>query len=688
MFSLSGGSGTNSTTRSSEGEISPIFLSISESEPSISRLLLTTNRCCILGNSFKTRQEVCKQYSGTRKSIIERLHYSGVPRELSMSGRSKESRAVATELYDGEPAVADTSSTDHPMISQSSVSSEAVVSQTRTTDQLSTSGSRSASGKLWWLLAAVSSLLLTALTVAAVYLVTKKPSTVDQLVILTVPSGAEIRLDSRDYGHSPVKLEQLKIGTYTLTISKEGFEPIVQPISVAESGPPIEFKLKPVPPSETAGQPTDEQVTQYQQRAEEAFARGYYGLVYEGSALYYADLIRYLDSGNSFSAEMRERVRNAAHHSAQTAIARGDLAQAQEMYGFLIENYPDDDDARSSAARLENQLSARRGEVRELVRKAEEAMKAGNLTDPSRSSAYFFSKQALAIDHQNDKARQIRNQVRDSLLTSAEQSFERGESESAVKQLEQIVQKFPEDKQARTRIRDRNASRPPEPPKAADPNARRLRGLEAYQNDRFSEAIPDLEDAFFAGRSTAEVIFALARSYYKVGQLDQAESYFLRVQPSAGAAYRSAIAALGDVANQRGDTATAVARYKEARQAGGSTLYTVAELEDKIDRIERRQRQKAAEPTPLAIKAKHLHGGITRGSCDGTITINSTGIRYDGSEHTYSYTVSGVDVRITKDEMTIQFGKDAQKFRVVRADADRFQETLARYKQAYAASNN
>src|SRR5712692_6465539 len=136
--------------------------------------------------------------------------------------------------------------------------------------------SRASAGKRWWLLAAVSALLLTGLTVAGVYLVTKKPSTVDQLVILTVPSGAEIRLDSKDYGHSPVKLERLAIGTYTLTISKEGFEPIVQLLPVTESGP-VEFKLKPVLPSEAAGLSAEEQIRQFQQRSEEAFARGNYG---------------------------------------------------------------------------------------------------------------------------------------------------------------------------------------------------------------------------------------------------------------------------------------------------------------------------------------------------------------------------------------------------------------------------
>src|SRR6185369_1984627 len=207
-------------------------------------------------------------------------------------------------------------------------------------------------GKRWWLLAAVSAILLTALTIAGAYLVTKRPTTVDQLVILTVPSGADIRLDSKEYGHSPVKLERLAIGTYTLTISKDGFEPITEAITVTESGP-VEFKLKPIPPSDIVGQPTEEQIRMYQQRAEEALARGNFGIVYEGSALYYADNIKTLDSSNAFALEMRQRVKIAAHQAAQAAIPRGDLAQAQEIYNFLIDNYPDDDEARAAATRVE-----------------------------------------------------------------------------------------------------------------------------------------------------------------------------------------------------------------------------------------------------------------------------------------------------------------------------------------------
>jgi tetratricopeptide (TPR) repeat protein len=556
-----------------------------------------------------------------------------------------------------------------------------------TTDRVSLGATApgASTGRRWWLLAAVSALMLTALTIAAVYLVTKKPSTVDQLVILTVPSGADIRLDSKDYGHSPVKLERLAIGTYTLTIFKEGFEPIVQALPVTESGP-VEFKLTPVLPSETVNLPAEEQIKQFQQQAEDAFARGYYGTVYEGSALNYADMIKRLDNNNTFAAEMRERVRNAAHQSAQAAIPRGDLAQAQEIYNFLVEYYPDDEEARTAAARLENQLSARRGEVRELLRKADEALQAGRLAEPgSRTSAYYYSKQALAIDRQNDKARQIRNQVKETLAAAGEEAYRRGEVEAAIKQFEQVGQLFPEDKLSRARVREIQAGRATEGAKPADPNAGR--GLDAYRRGNFEDAIPDLEQAVVNGQGTQAVVFALARSYQRTGHLNQAEQLFRQVQPAAGDdSYHSSVAALGDIAFQRGDSATAVERWKEARQAGGSTLYPIATLDDKIEQVEKKQRAKAAEPSPLTLQVKHLHGGLLGGSCSGTLTINATGVRYDGQD-VYASNLVGAGVSLTKDEMVITFQGNSQKFRVARADAERVRETLARYQRTYSPAN-
>jgi uncharacterized protein HemY len=540
-----------------------------------------------------------------------------------------------------------------------------------------TSGTRSTDRKLgtrWWLFAAGSAVLLTVLTIAAIYLLTKKPSTVDQLVILTVPSGAEIRLDPKDYGHSPVKLEQLAIGTYTLTITKEGFEPVVQEINVAESTT-LEFKLKPIPPSDSLGLSPEEAIRQYQLQAEEAFARGNYMLGYEDTALYYADLILSSDPSNQFASEMRERIRKTEHQLARDAISRGDLGQAQDIYNFLIDNYPADEEARTAASKLENQLSLRRGELQNLVRKAEEALQSGNLIDPARASAYYYARQALAIDRTNAQARAVRDQVKKRRAEMSEQAFGRGDVESAINQMEQTIRLFPEDKQLKERLREFQSKRNAETAKVGDSNTRREQGLYKYRQEDFDDAIPDLEFAIVNGHGTPDVIFALGRSYMKIGQLDKAAVYFRQVKPSNDDQYRSAIAALGDIARERGDTSAALERYKEARQLGGSTLYSVAILE------------KAAEPIPITVRAKHVHGGVFGGSCSGTLSITSTGVRYDGSEHVFSSNLVGVGVRIAKDELTVKFQDKSEKFKVVRADAERFSDTLSRFQQSYSPSN-
>jgi PEGA domain len=541
-------------------------------------------------------------------------------------------------------------------------------------------------GSRWRVLAAISALLLTALTIAGVYLLTKKPSTVDQVVILTVPSGAEIKLDAKDYGHSPVKLEQLPIGTYTITITKEGFEPIVTQETIFESRP-YEYKLKPLPPSGSANLPPEEAVRQYQQQAEEAFTRGYYGIVYEGSALNYADLIIGIDSSNVFAREMRERVRKASHQSAQNAVSRGDLAQAQEIYAFLTEYYPDDEEARVAAAKVESQLSNRRGELRGLVRKAEEALQAGNLIDPKGASAYYYSNQALAINRQDADARRVRNQVREKLAAHGEQTFARGDSEAAIKQLEHITQLFPEDKQLRARLREMISARKTEAAKTSDPNAHRIRGLDLYQRGDYGAAILELQIAMVNGMGGPDVVSALARSYMKIGELDNAASYFRRMPQSNDDSYRSSIAALGEILELQGDAPAAVEKYKEARRLGGSALYTIASLNDKIEKIERRERDKAAEPTPLTIQVRHLHGGLLGGSCGGPLTVNSTGVRYEGSEHQFSANLIGVTVRISKDEMTLQLQKTSQRFKLSRSEAEHFRETLSRFQQVYSPGN-
>jgi hypothetical protein len=526
-------------------------------------------------------------------------------------------------------------------------------------------------------LAAGSALLLTLLTAGGVWLITKKPSTVDQLVILTVPSGAEIKLNSTNYGYTPVKLEQLPMGSYTLTITKEGYEPIVESINISDSTP-LEFKLTLLPPSDAEGLTIEERIKKYQQGADEAFERGDYAIPFDESALYYTLYILELDPTNQTALDMREKLRKRLLQVAQTEVSRGDMGKAQEIMNILLQHYPKDEEVRIAAARLEGQLSSRRGELQSLVRKAEDALRAGNLTEPYRSSAYYYAKQALAIDPNNSQALAVHQSIKDRLLGESEQSYEEGEVDQAIKQLDNLSNLFSKDTQIRTRLREITVRRQAEIAKANDPMVRRLQGLQKYRKEEFAEAIPDLRFAVVNGQGTPDVIFALARSYMKLGHYDDAASYFHKVPDNADDAYRSSIAALGDIAAQRGDTGTAIARYKEARRLGGSTMYPILSLEDKIAQIEKRQIEKAAEPSPVSIQVKHLHGGLFKGSCSGTLSVSSTGVSYDG-EHAFAANLTGVTVENTKDGLTLYLQREGRKFKAARPSAERFREALTKY---------
>lgn len=541
-------------------------------------------------------------------------------------------------------------------------------------------------GARWWPFAAAAAVLITMLTVAGVYLITKKPSTVDYLVISTVPSGAEIKLDAQDYGQAPVKLEQVKIGTYTLTITKEGYEPVIEQITISEATRELDFKLKILPPSDALGMSPEEAIIRYQNLAVDAFADNRYGFPPDDSALYYSEQILNADPNNQFALDMKERVRKALLQSAQSAISRKDSGYAQEIYNLLLEYFPKDPETQAAAAKLESQLSSRKGEVLDLVRRAEEALRAGNLIDPGSSSAYYLSKQALAIDRQNAQARAVRTRVKENLAAAAEQAYMRGDADAAIRQFEQVAILFSEDKQLRARLREIESNRAAESAKANDPKRRRIRGLDNYRAGRFDEAIPDLQFAISNNEGTPDVLFALARSHMKLGQHDEAADYFNRVPANVGDAFRSSKAALGEIAMEQGNTAKALEFYKEARRLGGSTLYSVSTLDDRIEKIEKRQRDKAAEPKPASVRVKHLHGSL-RGSCSGTLTVDRTGVRYDGSEHTYAANFIGVGVQVGKDEMTVSFQSKNQKFKVDASEAERFREALIRYQQANSSTN-
>lgn len=589
--------------------------------------------------------------------------------------------AARTAMEDGEISSSDSSSPDS--------SSGAIADKNPSVAETSSSASsgdgndrKTKSGRGWWALSGVFALILIALTIAAGYLITRRPTTVDQIVILTVPSGAEVKLNSRDYGQTPVKIEHLPIGTYTLTITKDHFQTEVDQINISESDT-LEYKLKLELPAGSGNLSPEQQMKQYSLDAEEAFAASHYAIPYDESALYYAQVILQFDESNEFASGMLERIRLALLQSAEAARRRHDMRQAKEIYSLLIQHYPGDRDVIAARAKFESELSSRRGDARALARKAEEALMQGNLIDPVHASAYYYSTEALTLEPQNAQALTVLGEVKQRLVNTVEQYISLGDTDTANKQLKRF-EKYFDDRQTRDRLKEMIARSEAESAKTNDPNHRRIEGLEKYRGREYHDAIRDLEFAIVNGSETPDALFALAHSYLKIGRSGQAMSYFEKISPAAGETYNSAQAIMGEIAFDRGDTEGALRRYREARQRGGSIMYPTSTLDYRIERIERRQQEKAAEPSLLSIRVRHLHSGILRGSCEGELTVSPTGVVYRSVKgDNYSANLVGLRVQVDKDELTVfGFVKNPQKFKATGQDAERFRETLGKFQNA------
>src|SRR5215471_9622203 len=176
-------------------------------------------------------------------------------------------------------------------------------------------------------------------------------------------------------------------------------------------------------------------------------------------------------------------------------------------------------------------------------------------------------------------------------------------------------------------------------------------------------------------------------SYKKFREFDKAVFYLEQVPRSSDDSYPSALAALGEIEEETHNPAAAIEHYKKARDLGGSTRYSTAVLEDKINRLEKKETAKQViEPTPLTISVKHLHGGLLRGTCSGTLTVNSAGVRYDGSDHTFSANLLHASVRVSKEGMAVIFQDKNEKFKPDHPqDAERFREAVSRYHYAESA---
>lgn len=436
-----------------------------------------------------------------------------------------------------------------------------------------------------WLAAAATAAVLVSLAVAFGFLLTARKKTVDALVIVTLPSGAEVTFDGKSLGPAPVSLEDVRIGSHSVRVAKDGFVGIERQIDVdseADVDAPVEFDMKPIAPPGSVARTPAEQVQEFTGLAEDAFSRGDLTVPSDRSALYYADAILSLDRGNAYASELRGRIRDELIESARAAARDRDFERAKEEYEQFVSAFPGDVDAAAGLAGATEQLRRDIDRAKDALARGEAALRAGRLIDPDGRSAYAYAQRALAADPENASAVSLKRRVRDRAFQQASSLVASGRVESAAALYGRLVALYPADRAVRAEF-DRLMGG-----EALDAlRSHRAAGLEAYRLGNYRLAADHLQAAVALGAADSETRAALGMSLLKLGDDAKARRELERSAVQDGS-QRDVLVSLGDLAARSGDLKKALDYYRRARRADGSEPGETERLDAQIADLERR----------------------------------------------------------------------------------------------------
>lgn len=418
-------------------------------------------------------------------------------------------------------------------------------------------------GRRLWPITVSIAVLFVGLAVAFGYLVMAGPTTVDSVVIVTVPSGADIEFDGKSLGPSPIRIDGVRIGPHAVRVSKDGFSIADRDVTVYEDlDDPIEIELKPVAPLGSLAKTPEQQIQEFIGLAEDAFDRGEYVFPGDRSAFYYTEAILAIDRRNIYANEMRVRIRQNLLSGAILALDGRDLTSASRIFSQLQSAFPGDPETAKAVAALDTQLKLEKRRLRSILARARQAYRSDRLLDPPRVSAYDLATEALTIDPSNEEAQALLKHIKERELAKARALASHDRIEQASRLYRQLSQKFPDDRSVRGEQRRLLAG------KGLDTQrARRDAGLAAFDAGNYSLAIENLSAAADLGAADAVTHTSLGLAYLRTGQPAKARRELERsvVQnPSQPKAFM----ALAEIAERSEDFRRAAEYLRRAERLG------------------------------------------------------------------------------------------------------------------------
>jgi tetratricopeptide (TPR) repeat protein len=149
------------------------------------------------------------------------------------------------------------------------------------------------------------------------------------------------------------------------------------------------------------------------------------------------------DPGNAVAAHGLDKVGEALAAQARKAIESGDRAAASTSVDRLAALLPNYGELPALRAALVQNQKADNGEVAELLKQGQEALRAGRITGSGEDTALAHFKAAQAADPDNAEARAGLGQVAQALIVQASAALDSGDNAQAGKLLDQAGELAP-----------------------------------------------------------------------------------------------------------------------------------------------------------------------------------------------------------------------------------------------------
>jgi len=519
------------------------------------------------------------------------------------------------------------------------------------------------------------------------------------MVVKTTPPGANVVLDGKPRGVTPLTIPELRAGGHQVRLTKEGYKETVQQVEVLPySTENVHWSLEPL-----VAHLTNEQLAEIESWRKKLDNATRENILVpppdDYNAVFFANKILAIDPANAYAHDVKTKISESIRQLADLAYAREDWIAAEKHYKSLATISPNDisinERLTDIATKIEASVKDREKQIADWRTKAEAALKIGALIPPEKDNALDALNTILRLDKKNAFARETLVRVKEMLQNRGDTKIAGGDWQGAQMDFRLVLQNFPEDSYSKSRLQmiegklGELASVQQQQARAAVEEqqskarvvALRQSALASSRSGAHAKAIGEWQEYLKVDPNSDEAYYYLGLGYLEQKQLDTAILNFekaVSLNPSNAAAHLN-LGLLYD--RHRNNMALAVDHLKKVKDLGAAEKYSPGRIQARSNELQASAQLDQMQQGAFPVEHKHAFS-----SCRGSLRVADAGIEYRTSETDHSFFEAYGGLRgfsVQGDELSIRIRNNKKyNFHLLNAgDAERIKRLAARHTQ-------